>query len=206
MARTQTMMYNFIRNNSSSQYASQMQSQLWGSDKDKISETDPITDVATMRQQLESIGLKGRTVREMAKNHMESLKEAQQDSSNQVNTDLNNVQSLAQQFIARVQYTPLSDETTSAMQELAMQDALSSVGKTSASAQLDRMSVIEKHLDTFAPSKRAAALNSMNKVWQTELDRIGEYIKEKDPSWKNWGDQFDTKVLEGYQPGLNVWA
>ena len=41
---------------------------------------------------------------------------------------------------------------------------------------------------------------------QTELDRIGEYIKEKDPNWKNWGDQFDTKILEGYQPGLNVWV
>ena len=87
MARTQTMMYNFIRNNSSSQYASQMQSQLLGSDKEKISETQAITDVDTMRQQLESIGLKGRTVRDMAQNHMESLKKAQQDSSNQVNTE-----------------------------------------------------------------------------------------------------------------------
>lgn len=196
------MMYNFIRNNSSSQYAAQMGTQLWGSDKEKVSASERITDVETMRQQLEEIGLKGRTVREMAINRM---KEAQDSQQNSTNTDTQ-LQSIAQQFIARVQYTPLSEETTSAMQELAMQDALGSVGKISASGQLDRMSVIQEHLDHFAPSKRAAALNSMNKVWQSEMDRIGEYIKEKDPSWSNWGDQFDTKILEGYQPGLNVWA
>ncbi len=206
MARTQTMMYNFIRNNNSSQYASQMQTQLWGSDKEKVSATEAITDVETMRQQLESIGLKGRTVRDMAKNYMESLKNAQQDSSNQVNANLNQVQSLAQQFIARVQYTPISEEATADMQKLALQDAISSVGNTSASEQLNRMTVIQDHLDNVAPSKRAAALNSMNKVWESELDRIGEYIKEQDPNWKNWGDQFDVKILDGYQPGLNVWV
>ena len=201
LARNQTMMYNFIRKNSNSSYASQMQGQLPGFGE-QSSTDEPILDVGTMREQLEKLGLKGRTVREMAKNHMENLQKSQEST----NTDLS-TQSLAQQFIARVQYTPISDKATSAMQELALQDAMESMGTMTPSAErLDRVAVIQEHLDSVAPSKRAAALNSMNKVWESELERIGEYIKEKDPSWNNWGDTFDTNILKGYQPGINTWA
>lgn len=52
----------------------------------------------------------------------------------------------------------------------------------------------------------AAAFNTINKVWENKMDRIGGYIKEKDPNWTVWGDRFDVSILDDYKAGLNVWV
>ena len=67
-------------------------------------------------------------------------------------------------------------------------------------------SVIQEEVQKFAPSKRAAAFNTINKVWENELNRIGAYIKEKNPDWTTWGDEFDVSILDDYKTGVNMWV
>ena len=83
------------------------------------------------------------------------------------------------------------DQTTKKIQELALMDAKNSAGakedgETADASTLwrkDRLSMIQEEVQKFAPSKRAAAFNAINKVWENEMDRIGAYIKEKDSDW-----------------------
>ena len=118
-------------------------------------------------------------------------------------------QALAESLALRSQTVSLSDETAKKVQSLALMDAKNSAGvqeDTSALARMDRAAMIQEEVQKFAPSKRAAAFNTINKLWEQELDRIGEYIKEKDPDWTAWGDGFDVSILDDYKAGVNVWA
>ena len=165
---------------------------------------------------LEQIGIKdleGRTVREMAQYQM-SVREAAQDDISEASlySDLL-AQSQQSPSSIRTQYTPISDEATKAMQNLALQDAVNSVGKadSSTSSSLapnsrERASLIQEQLKEVDPSKRLSAFNTMNKVWESELDRIGNYIQQNDSSWTTWGDSFNTDILKGYIPGVNIWT
>lgn len=126
------------------------------------------------------------------------------------------LQAIAESLVSRLQTVNLPDETTKKIQQLALMDAKNSVGtqedgeadvaNSSALSGKDRLSMIQEEVQKFAPSKRAAALNTINKVWSNELDRIGEYIKEKDPNWTIWGDKFDTSILDDYKVGINMWV
>lgn len=195
LARNQQMMYNFIHK--SGNYSSQIQTQFSGFDA--LNSTNQ--GAGSLLQKMGVSGLKGRTVREMAKYQLELQENAQISQQNGTGLDIG---SLAQKFPVRTQYTPISDKATAAMQNLALQDAVNSVGNAFSSNSEDRVSLIQEQLKSVDPSKRTAAFNTMNKVWESELDRIGEYIKEKDPSWNNWGDQFDTDILKDYKPGINI--
>lgn len=200
LARNQQMMYNFIRRDSS--YVAQIQAQFSSFDALKGSKTGGALDADSLLQQMGMGGLEGRTVREMAKYKMEVQQKSQASQSSDGSLS---VGASAQQFPIRALYTPISDEATAAMQELALQDAVNSVGKVSPDSR-ERVSLIQEQLQSVAPSKRAAAFNTMNKVWESEIDRIGGFIKEQDPSWGGWGDQFDTTILDNYKPGINIWA
>lgn len=123
------------------------------------------------------------------------------------------LQALAESCVSRLQTVSLSDETTKKIQELALRDAKNSAGaqesgeaNTSALSKKDRLDIIQEEVQKFAPAKRAAAFNTINRVWENELERIGSYIKEKDPDWTIWGDKFDVSILDDYKPGVNVWV
>ena len=102
------------------------------------------------------------------------------------------------------------------IQELALRDAKNSAGTREggeanaadmpAFSQKDRLDMVLEEVQKFAPSKRAAAFDTINKVWEDEIDRIGAYIKEKDQNWAIWVDKFDVSILDDYKPGVNVWA
>ena len=119
------------------------------------------------------------------------------------------LQAVAESLVSRLQTVSLSDETTKKIQELALADAKNSAGAaadTSALSRKDRLGMILEEVQKFAPSKRAAAFNTINKVWESEMDRIGAYIKEKEPDWNAWGDEFDTGILDDYKAGINMWV
>lgn len=123
------------------------------------------------------------------------------------------LQALADSLVSRLQTVSLPDETTKKIQEMALMDAKNSAGtqkdgeaNTSALSQKDRLSLVQGEVQKFAPSKRAAAFNTINKVWKNEMERIGAYIKEKDPDWIAWGDKFDVSILDDYKAGINVWV
>jgi len=198
MARNYQRLFDFISRDNS--YASQLQTRLSDISAQKRAEND----ADRLLQQIGVNGLEGRTVREMAKYTMERVKEQTRiPEQTESNPD---IASVVQQMYLRAQYTPISDEATADIQELALQDAIQSAGGASAPNAGERLALIQKHLQDVPASKHTAAFNTMNRVWENELDRIGEYIREKDSSWTYWGDSFDTSILEGYVPGMNVWA
>lgn len=141
---------------------------------------------------------------------VEALQQRYQPDQTSLTDNFARMQAVAEDLVSRLQTVSLSDETTKKIQELALMDAKNSAGPqengVSAASRADRLSMIQEEVQKFAPSKRAAALNTINKVWESELDRIGAYIREKDPSWTAWGDEFDVSILDGYKAGVNVWA
>lgn len=144
---------------------------------------------------------------------VESQRQIYQPDQTGLTGDFAQLQAVAESAVSRLQTVSLSGETTKKIQALALEDAKSSAGgqgngeaDTPTASRADRMSMIQDEVQKFAPSRRAAALNTINRVWQNELDRIGEHIKEKDSNWTLWGDQFDVSILDDYKAGVNVWA
>jgi hypothetical protein len=204
LARQQKMMYQFINRGTNSSYQNQIKSQF--SSASGYSSAGKSDDtVAGMLQSMGISGLQGRTVREMAQYQMRTQKESGTTAAQQ-SSELDSVlqTAQAQRFTVREQYTPISDKATEAMQKLALEDAKgSATGETT--SQAERAKLIQEQLKDVAPSKRSAAFNTMNKVWESETERIGKYIKEKDADWNDWGDKFDTKLLDDYKAGVNIW-
>ena len=155
-----------------------------------------------------------RALREQLGAKVESLQQRYQPDQTTLSDSFAQLQALADSLVSRLQTVSLSDETTKKIQELALADAKNSAGAqknseaadTPALSQKDRLSMIQEEVGKFAPSRRAAAFNTINKVWEYEMDRIGAYIKEKDPNWTAWGDEFDVSILDDYKAGVNVWA
>ena len=145
---------------------------------------------------------------------VESLQQRYQPDQTTLSGSFEELQAIAESLVSRLQTVSLSDETTKKIQELALTDAKNSAGaqadgeasNKSALSRKDRISMIQEEVQKFAPSRRAAAFNTINKVWENEMDRIGEYIKEKDPNWAAWGDEFDVSILDGYKAGINMWV
>ena len=117
---------------------------------------------------------------------VDSLQQLYQPDRTTLSDGFAQLQAVAEDLASRLQTVSLSDETTKKIQGLALMDAKNSAGAeaadTSALSQKDRLSMIQGEVQKFAPSKRAAALNTINKVWENEMDRIAAYIKEKDPN------------------------
>ena len=153
------------------------------------------------------------TIRKQLGTKVESQQQLYQPDKTAFSGDFAQLQALAESCVSRLQTVTLSDETTKRIQALALTDAKNSAGaqgdggtNTSALSQGDRISAIREEVQKYAPSKRAAAFNTINKVWENELDRIGAYIKEKDPDWTMWGDKFDAGILDDYKAGINMWV
>ena len=156
-----------------------------------------------------------KAIRERLGAKVGSMQQLYQPDQTTLSGNFAQLQAVAEDLVSRLQTVSLSDETTKRIQELALRDAKNSAGarengetaaNTSALSQKDRLSMIQEEVQKFSPSKRAAAFNTINKVWESELDRIGAYIKEKDPNWTTWGDKFDTGILDDYKAGVNMWA
>ena len=204
MARNQQMLYKFINRGAANGYQSQLSSQGGFGASGK---TDG-TSAAGLLQSMGISGLQGRTVREMAQYQVRVQQERQIAPSQQPETASAaglDASALTQRFSVRQQYTPISDEATEAMQRLALEDAKNSVGSPEPDGAA-RANLIREQLQSVDPSKRTASFNTMNKVWESEMDRIGKYIREKDSNWQDWGDEFDASILDDYKPGVNVWV
>ena len=152
-------------------------------------------------------------IREQLGAKVESVQQRYQPDQTSLSDNFARLQSIAEGLVSRLQTVSLPDGTTKKIQELALMDAKNSAGvredgkaDTSALSQKDRIGMILEEVQKFAPSKRAAAFNTINKVWENEMDRIGEYIKEKDPDWTIWGDEFDAGILDDYKAGVNMWV
>ena len=145
---------------------------------------------------------------------VESLRQQYQPNQTTLSDNFAQLQAVAESLVNRLQTVSRSAETTTKIQKLALMDAKNSAGTqengeastTPALSQRDRISMIQEEVQKFSPAKRAAAFNTINKVWESEMDRIGEYIKMKDPDWATWGDKFDAGILDDYKTGINMWV
>lgn len=162
------------------------------------------------------------TSRADAQNAASAVKKANAKDAAQDAKQTGRASAASNGFSVRERYTPISDKATKAMQKLALEEAKSSVKKTvdyttgkahgektggekPTDIAAERNKAIQEHLKEVDPSKRTAAYNTMNKVYENEKDRIGQYIKEKTPDWNDWGDKFDEKILDDYKPGINYF-
>ena len=202
MARSQQMLYQIMHRNADSSYWTQIKSQL--SSSGGISVAGKNDDLrADLQKSMGISGLQGRSYREMAQYQLRVQKASGASGAQQ--TGSTDAAAPAEGFFVREQYTPISDEATEAMQKLALEDARNSLGGKTADST-GRANLIREQLKNVDPSKRAAAFNTMNKVWESETDRLAKYIKEKTPDWTYWGDKFDAAILDDYKPGVNVWV
>lgn len=203
MARNQQMLYRIMNRNADNSYWTQIKSQLSPS-AGGISAAGKNDDLsADLLKSMGISGLEGRSYREMAQYRIRFQNAS--DASGAQQTGAADAAAPAEGFFVREQYTPISDEATEAMQKLALEDARNSItGKSPDSTE--RANLIREQLKNVDPSKRAAAFNTMNKVWESETDRLAKYIKEKTSDWTYWGDKFDAAILDDYKPGLNLWV
>ncbi len=230
LARNQQMIYKFINRGASGDYRSQMKAQLSNVDSLALQGRSENDAVAGMLQSMGISGMQGRTVREMAQYTMrvqnaaggakqttradakaaaQGVKQANGKSAAQNAKQTSGASTASTAFSVRERYTPISDKATRAMQDLALKNAKESAGKKTKAEKSkegeERNKLIQEHLKDVDPSKRAAAYNTMHKVWENETDRIGKYIKEKTPDWNDWGDKFDDKILNDYKAGVNYF-
>lgn len=176
------------------------------------------TDGTSSTQAGDSAGGDGilNTIRKQLGAKVESQQQLYQPDKATLTGNFEQLQAVAEGLVSRLQTVTLSDETTKKIQALALEDARSSAGvqqsgetdaaNTPVLSRMDRLNMIQEEVQKFAPSKRAAAFNTMNKVWENELERIGTHIKEKDPNWTIWGDKFDVSILDDYKAGINMWV
>ena len=204
MARNQQMMYKFINRSGGSAYQAQMQSQMSSLSSRGSSSNDDV--LSNMLQNMGISGLQGGTAREMAQYQMRVQEAQKSASTQQIYSSRLGDAPQTQQFSARQQYAPISDKAAEAMQQLALEDAKNSIGSKTGPDATERANLIRDQLKDVDPSQRTASFNTMNKVWESEMDRLGNYIREKDSNWQDWGDEFDTSILDDYKPGVNVWV
>ena len=67
----------------------------------------------------------------------------------------------------------------------------------------DISAVIRNYTMSLAPEKRMSASWTLNEIFHSEATRLGEYVRQHDPSW-DWGTPFDTSILDGYQQGVDI--
>ena len=203
MARNQQMLYRVMHRNADNSYWAQIKSQLSSSTGGLSAAGGSDDPLAGLQQSMGISGLQGRSYREMAQYQLRVQNASGAAGAQQ--TGAADAATPSEGFFVRQQYTPISDEATEAMQKLALEDARNTLaGKSASSAE--RANLIREQLKSVDPSKRSAAFNTMNKVWESETERLAKYIKEKTPDWTYWGDKFDAAILDDYKPGVNVWV
>ena len=67
----------------------------------------------------------------------------------------------------------------------------------------DISKVIRDYTMSLAPEKRLSASWTLNEIFHSEATRLGEFVHQQDPSW-DWGQPFDTSILDGYRQGLDI--
>ena len=64
---------------------------------------------------------------------------------------------------------------------------------------------IKNYAMSLSPEKRLSASWTLNEIFHNEAVRLGEFVRQHDPSW-DWGKPFDTGILEGYRQGVDTTA
>ena len=67
----------------------------------------------------------------------------------------------------------------------------------------DISKVIRDYTMSLAPEQRLSASWTLNEMFHSEAARLGEFVHQQDPGW-NWGEPFDTGILDGYRQGVDM--
>ena len=67
----------------------------------------------------------------------------------------------------------------------------------------DISKVIRDYTMSLAPEQRLSASWTLNEMFHSEAARLGEFVHQHDPGW-NWGEPFDTGILDGYRQGVDI--
>lgn len=69
----------------------------------------------------------------------------------------------------------------------------------------DVSTAIRNYAMSLSPEKRLSASWTLNEIFHNEAVRLGEFVRQHDPSW-DWGKPFDTGILESYRQGVDTTA
>lgn len=69
----------------------------------------------------------------------------------------------------------------------------------------DISAAIRDYTMTLAPEERLSASWTLNEIFHNEAARLGEFVHQHDPSW-DWGQAFDTSILDSYRQGIDIQA
>lgn len=61
---------------------------------------------------------------------------------------------------------------------------------------------IKNYAMSVEPEKRLSASWTLNEIFHGEAERLGRFVQQQNPGW-NWGDAFDTSILDSYQQGID---
>lgn len=67
----------------------------------------------------------------------------------------------------------------------------------------DVSGVIRDYTISLSPEKRLSASWTLNEMFHSEADRLGNFVRQQIPGWE-LGKPFDTSILEGYRPGVDM--
>ena len=67
----------------------------------------------------------------------------------------------------------------------------------------DISAVIRDYTMSLSPEERLSASWTLNEIFHSEAARLGEFVHQQNPDW-DWGNPFDTSILDGYRPGVDI--
>ncbi len=67
----------------------------------------------------------------------------------------------------------------------------------------DISQVIKNYVLSIEPEQRLSASWTLNEIFHKEAVRLGDFVQQQNPGW-NWGEAFDTSILDNYQQGFNI--
>ena len=67
----------------------------------------------------------------------------------------------------------------------------------------DISQVIKNYVLSIEPEQRLSASWTLNEIFHKEAVRLGDFVQQQNTGW-NWGEDFDTSILDNYQQGFNI--
>ena len=67
----------------------------------------------------------------------------------------------------------------------------------------DISQVIKNYVLSIEPEQRLSASWTLNEIFHKEAVRLADFVQQQNPGW-NWGEAFDTSILDNYQQGFNI--
>ncbi len=95
---------------------------------------------------------------------------------------------------------PLEDNVVKQIKQIAFDHMKNGYGVSDGK---DISRFIRSYTLSLPPEQRLSASWTMNEIFHNEAARLGEFVHQQDQNW-NWGQPFDTGILDDYRQGIDT--